>query len=81
MFQKSLVLSHTDFRILLNDLLEVYSTDFNTDEITLEDYLKTELENLLESYEADSFILFINNSVYDLDPSGLAYMMLDYLKQ
>ncbi|PMP96358.1 MAG: hypothetical protein C0169_04595 [Thermodesulfobacterium geofontis] len=93
-FRKAIVLSFTDFR-LLTDLVDNYHSDPDAQEMTLEEFLVSEFEWMLEEYEADEFIVFyeewiedengklveIKKNVYSLDPERLAHLMLDYLKR
>ncbi len=80
MLTKAIVLSYLDFRILINDMLEIYCTDFDTEKVSLEEYFENEFLFMLESYEADEFVVFINDKVYELDHQGMAWLVLDYLR-
>ncbi len=94
MLTKAIVLSYLDFRILINDMLEIYHTDFDTEKVSLEEYFENEFLFMLESYECDKFIVFIEHwvqnekgdllevkkDVYELDHQGMAWLVLDYLR-
>jgi hypothetical protein len=78
-FSKSIVLSEAEFRSLSLDLLEIIAEEeikFNSWE-ELTDHIKLKLELILDEYEADDFLVILNQRSYFMSEEKLAETIIE----
>ena len=63
MFRKAIVLSPADFRILINDLLDYWRSDY-ADEIPLREFIIDEIEHLIENEKVDEIVVFLEGDAH-----------------
>lgn len=88
MFELGVILSFVDFRALVVDLLDTYQDPTYSEELTLQDFLLSELEMILEQHQATRFIVFLPENfketeritTYYVDAEGLMFLITEYLK-
>jgi len=78
-FSKAIVLSEMEFRSLSLDLLEIIREEeikFNSWE-ELTDHIKQELGSILDEYQADDFLVILNQRPYFMSEEKLAETIIE----
>jgi 23S rRNA pseudoU1915 N3-methylase RlmH len=78
-FSKAIVLSEIEFRSLSLDLLEIIAEEeikFDSWE-ELKDHIKQELELILDEYQADEFLVILNQRSYFMSEEKLAETIIE----
>jgi hypothetical protein len=87
MFKLGIILSYTEFRCLAVDLENTYYSEY-AEELSFQDFLISDLEMLLDQYQAERFIVFLPENFspeteklipFYVDAEGLAFLITNYL--